>query len=324
MAGSSTAIALRRLCRGRIRGFDSAIVPRGGIASSRIPRNDGVAGLALVIALCLVAFSAPATAQEIITLENGPLRIEIDPAVFNIRFLGFPGGKNFVEPHFVEDRDRKGTGWLDPGGVTTDLIPLEEEDAALRRGQAEVIESSDRHVVLLGAESPDLGIRIKKEIRLDDASPKAYFIVTALSNRAAGPALAVRNNARIPVRSTVRVPKRAGKFSWLQDEAKAPWAIVNSKDYYLVPVPPTSPVKGLVLGGFAAEAQVENASGTWSRRLTLPPTDPARVWNGVTAMCVLDDGSHSYGLSLQGAQAPLTAATPLQLTEEWTFERRGG
>lgn len=106
--------------------------------------------LGLAAAVC----AAPVSAQEIITLENGPLRIEIDPAVFNVRFVGFPGGKNFVEPHFIEERDRSGSMWLDPGGVTTDLIPMEEEDAALRRGPAEVVEASDRHVVLLGAESP--------------------------------------------------------------------------------------------------------------------------------------------------------------------------
>lgn len=278
---------------------------------------------AWLLALFSVLLAVAAPAQEIITLQNGTLRIEIDPALFSIRFLGFPGGKNFVEPHHVEERDRADTAWLDPGGLTTDLIPLEADDPAIRRGPAEVIELSDRHVVLLGAESTALGVRIKKEVRLDNTGPKAYFIVTALSHRAEGPALALRNNARLPVRCTVRVPKAEGKFAPLMDTSQAPWAIVNSKEFHLVPVPPTAPVKGLVLGGFVAEAQVENDSGLWTRRLTLPPTDPARLWNGVTALCVLDDTSRSYGLALQGAQANLTAASPVQLTEEWTFKRRG-
>ena len=146
------------------------------IASSRTPRNDGILLVRLPIycaLVCAFLMMPVASAQDIITLENGPLRIEIDPAVFNVRFVGFPGGKNFVESHHVEERERGGPGWLDPGGVTTDLIPLEAEDAALRRGPAEIIESSDRHVVLLGTESAELGVRIKKEIRLDQAEAKA-------------------------------------------------------------------------------------------------------------------------------------------------------
>lgn len=38
---------------------------------------------------------------ERITLENAAIRIEIDPAVFSVRFAGFPGGKKLsgTQPH---------------------------------------------------------------------------------------------------------------------------------------------------------------------------------------------------------------------------------
>lgn len=269
------------------------------------------------------AWGAEPGAAGLIILQNTALRIELDPALFAVRFVGFPGGNNFVEPHYIEDRDRDGGAWLDPGGLTTDLVPLDVEDAALRRGPAEIIEQDEHHVVLLGKASPALGVRFKKEIRLDGDAARAWFIVTALSDRAEGPGLCVRNSARLPGRSTVRVPKKEGTFGMLQDETKTPWVIVKSLEYWLVPVPPTSPVKQLALGGFNPEIQVENASGVWVRRLTQPPVDETKLWNGVTALCVLDDTTRSYGAALQGAQGPLTAATPLQLTEEWTFQKRG-
>lgn len=280
--------------------------------------------IGITIILCIqTALSATAAAEDgILVLENARIRLEIDPTVFSLRFLGFPGGQNFLEPHFLAERERSGEGWLDPGGLTTDLAPFEEKDAALRRGPAEVIERDEFHVVLLGKASPALGVRLKKEFRLDGADAHVYFLVTALSDRADGPSVALRNTARLPARSTVRVPKHEGAFTPLQDGAKAPWAIVNSKDYWLVPVPPTSPVHDLVLGGFSPEAQVQNESGVWTRRIPVPPADPGKVPGGAMTLCVLDDTTRSYGLSLQGAKGTLCAATPVQLTEEWTFEQR--
>lgn len=281
--------------------------------------RNAIWSVAAVAALC----AAGAGAEEgPVVLENARLRIELDPVLFSVSFIGFPGGVNFVEPQHVDEGARQGKGWLDPGGLTTDLVPLEGQDAALRRGPGEVIERDAAHVVVLGAESEALGVRLKKELRLDGDAARAWYIVTALSTRAEGPSVCVRTGARLAAGATARIPKQGGTFAPMHAEPKAPWAVVNSREYWLVPVPPTARVAGLVLGGVVAGVEVENRSGIWKRRFTQPPTDPARLWNGVTVLCVLDDKTRSYGLSLQGAQAPLTAATPLQLTEEWTFEER--
>jgi len=260
---------------------------------------------------------------EVIVLDNGAIRIEIDPVVFSVRFIGFPGGANFIEPSYLTEPARAGAGWLDPGGLTTDLVPLEVQDAALRRGPAEVLSQESTRVVLLGAESEALGLRLKKEVRIDASAAHAYFIVTALSSRAEGVSLGIRNTVRVPLRSTVRVPRKDTTFAPLPDMPKAPWALVKSVDYWLVPIPPTARVDKMVLGGMSPALDVQNDAGVWSRRLTLPPTDVVRVLNGTNALVVLDDASRSYGASLQGEQGTLGGATPLQLTEEWTLTRRG-
>ena len=275
----------------------------------------------ILIGLAIITLGAAAEDGALV-LENARIRLEIDPVVFSLRFLGFPGGQNFLEPHYLAERERTAEGWLDPGGLTTDLAPFDKKDPALRRGPAEVIEHDEFHVVLLGKTSPALGVRFKKEFRIDGADAHAYYIVTALSERADGPNVTLRNTARLPARSTVRVPKEDGTFTPLQEGTKAAWAIVNSKDYWLVPVPPTSPVHDLVLGGFSADAEVQNESGVWKRRIPLAPVDPGKVPGGATVLCVLDDTSRSYGLCLQGAKGTLCAATPVQFTEEWNFEKR--
>ena len=270
----------------------------------------------------LALLGVGAVGAESIVLDNGVMRIEVDPAVFSVRFVGFPGGANFVEPQYLPEAEQSGKAWLDPGGLTTDLVPLEEQDAALRRGPAEVLSQEPTRVELLGAESAALGLRLKKEIRLDAREARAYYIVTALSSRAEGPTIGIRNTARLPLRSTVRVPRKDTTFAPLQASPKAPWALVKSLEYWLVPIPPTARVEQLVLGGMSPALEVQNDAGLWARRMTLPPTDAAQVLNGTSAIVVLDDATRSYGASLQGARAVVGGATPLQLTEEWTLTKR--
>lgn len=276
-----------------------------------------------LMALSVALAHALATPATPLVLENNALRIEVDPQVFAVRFVGAPGGANFLDPQYLSDAQRQGTEWLDPGGLTTDLVPLEDKDPALRRGPAEVILQEPLRLILLGAESPAMGLRLKKEIRLDPREATAHYIVTALSSRADGPTVALRNTARLPLRSTVRVPRKDTPFAPIPPNDQVPWVLVKSVDFWLVPIPPTARVAPLVLGGMAHAVDVQTDAGVWTRRITRPPTEATRVPGGATALIVLDDTTRSYGASLQGEQALLTGATPLQLTEVWTLHPRG-
>lgn len=210
-----------------------------------------IPSLRRAVAWLFLASGVACAGGDAIVLDNGAMRVEVDTLVFSIRFVGFPGGANFVEPQFLADAARDGSAWLDPGGLTTDLVPMEAHDAALRRGPAEVLVQEPTRVVLLGAESPELGLRLKKEIRLDPSEARAYYIVTALSSRADGPMVAIRNTARLPLRTTVRIPRKGTTFAPNPATEKSPWALVKSVDFWLVPIPPTSKVEALVLGGMS-------------------------------------------------------------------------
>ena len=63
------------------------------------------------IALLLAALGLSSGAAGRV-LENEHVRIEVDPQTFSVRYLGWPGGPNFVSPIYLTPRER-----MEPGLV---------------------------------------------------------------------------------------------------------------------------------------------------------------------------------------------------------------
>lgn len=262
-------------------------------------------------------------AVEPVVLDNGSIRVEFDPQVFSVRFVGLPGGSNYLEPLFVSHEDKKGPGWVDPGGLVTDLIPLQGHDASLRRGPGEIVEQRKDYVAALGPLSGETGLRVKKEIALDPIEAKARFTVTVT---VAGPkpaAFSIRNTARVARGSTLRVEKADGTIRALAGTTNIFPAVVNSNLFWLVPVPPTAPMKNVVLGAFVPRIVHVGNQGIWRRRIVSAPEQAKLAPNESTFLCLLDDTTRSYGAALQGAVAPIEPCCPLVFEEEWTISKRG-
>ena len=130
----------------------------------------------LILLLCLPS-AAP------IALDNSAMRVEVDPRLFSVCFVGLPNRSNFVEPTQPTQEEIEGEGWVDPGGLHTDLVPYQGQDAAIRRGPADVVERTATSVVMLGPVSGTLKVRLKKEIELDEHKPRAVFKVSASPSR---------------------------------------------------------------------------------------------------------------------------------------------
>lgn len=258
-----------------------------------------------------------------IVLENGAVRIEVDPQLFSVQFAGFPGGPNFVDPLRVEDAARTGMEWVDPGGMVTDVFPAAEHDAALRRGPASVEFQDGRSAVLLGPASEKLGIRLKKEIRLAGDEPKARYIVTLLAPSQDEQRWALRNTARVPLRSTIRIDKDKNEIVPMAGLDKLTPAVVRSMQYWLIPIPPTSPMSNVVLGSPVRSFAIENRSGVWTRTMVAPTREESAADAPTPFFCVLDDATRSYGAALQSARQAVTLGDPLVFIEDWQFERRG-
>lgn len=270
-----------------------------------------------LIAICIFC-------SDPVLLENSvSLRVEVDPLIFSVRFLGFSGGRNFLEPLHVSEEERAGKDWLDPGGLVTDLIPGISRDAALRRGPAEVVSQDRLSVVMLGPESPESRLRMRKEIRLSEHLPELTYRVTVLTDGETSSTGALRNTVRLPQGTTLRIRKEMGTLRPLTEGGNVTHAVVQSNLYWLIPVPPTAPIETLLLGAYVPEVTIENADGLWTRRLTGMPDDPGRVPLQSTFLAILDDPTRSYGAALQGWSAEIRSNAPLTLSEEWILKKRG-
>ncbi|GMV90245.1 MAG: hypothetical protein AMXMBFR82_00230 [Candidatus Hydrogenedentota bacterium] len=274
--------------------------------------------MALGLAVCCLI-----SATDPIVLDNGAIRVEIDPAVFSVRFLGVPGGENFLASLPVDDAARESEDWIDPGGLQTDILPYTARDAASRRGPAEIVEHREDYIALLGPPSEQTGMRIKKEIQLLGREPKARFRVTTMRVAGEPGDTALRNTVRLRRGTTIRLLREEGDVRILAGaDAIAP-AVVKSRKYWLIPIPPTSPMDGVILGAFVPTLIVVNDSGSWTRRLVTMPEEAKETPHEATVLCVLDDATGSYGAALQGKLESVANGRVQVLEEEWTVESRG-
>jgi hypothetical protein len=257
-----------------------------------------------------------------LVLENEAIRVEVEPKVFSLRFVGFPGGLNFLEALPLSEKALEQKDWLDPGGLVSDLLPMKERDAALRRGPASVLEHSKTRIVLLGPLSEATGLRLKKELHLYPEAARLRYTVTVLSNRRAPQEVALRNTVRLPAKSTIRTAREAMRLEALAGmETLAP-VVVTSNRYWLIPIPPAGRAKGAVIGGTVGAMSIQNPSGLWKRSAKVDLKEDLQWPAGGPFLCVLDDPSRSYGVALQSPLWKVSTSAPLVFVEEWDFESR--
>ena len=263
------------------------------------------------------------SAESSIVLDNGTVRVVVEPRLFAITFVGFSDKQNFVSPLEVSAATREGNDIADAGGLVCDLIPYDQKDAAVRRGPAEIVEQREDYIAMLGPPSEVSGARIKKEIQLDADAPRAHFRVTAQRVAAEAGSFAIRNTIRLPEKNTVRLERTDGDLRVLAGSDVPYTGVVKSRRYWLIPIPPTKDLRGVVLGADATRMIVVNDSGTWTRKIVEPPVDKSKVPNASPFLCLLDSRTGSYGAALQGATSEIKSGELITLEEEWTFERRG-
>ena len=262
-------------------------------------------------------------ADTSVALDNGTLRVVVEPRLFAITFVGMSGKQNFISPLEVAAAAREGDGVADAGGLVSDLIPYDPKDAAIRRGPAEIIEQRDDYIAMLGPPSAVSGARLKKEIQLDANAPRAHFRVTVQRVAAEAGRFAIRNTIRMPEKNTVRLERTDGDVRVLAGSDVPYTGVVKSRRYWLIPIPPTKDLHGVVLGADATQMIVANDSGTWTRKIVEAPVDKSKVPNASPFLCVLDSRSGSYGVALQGATSEVKSGEFVTFEEEWTFEKRG-
>ncbi len=263
-----------------------------------------------------------ALADPAIVLDNGAIRVEIDPQVFAVRFVGIPGGANFLSPLPAEASARNPDTWVDAGGLQTDLLPFVAKDPAVRRGPAQVIEKRSDYVALLGPASGVSGMRVKKEVQLIGAKPQGRFRVSIMRVGPGEKSVSIRNTARLDAGVTVRLERDEGEPRMLAGSETLTPYIVKSRKYWLIPVPSTSPARGVIVGAVVPTVTVVNKSGVWRRRLVSMPDKSAKLPQSSTVLCLLDDATKTYGVAVQSPSMAVSGGAVAALEEEWEVDWR--
>jgi len=275
------------------------------------------------VILALVTILGAPGLNDPIVLQNRGIRVEVDPDLFTVTHIGTPRGVNFLRPLPVTKAERTGVGWVEAGGLHTDLIPYEGSDPALRRGPAEVVEHTPNRVVLIGPPSKSTPVRLKKEIRIYPGYAKASMTVTVEAVGNATVRCAVRNTARCGPDTSLRIEKSDGAIRPLAGTASPFPSVVKSRRYWIIPIPPTTETSGVVLGAFVPKVTHQNKSGTLTRRILTMPAGSGSVPNRCTFLCLLDDETRCYTSALQGATLEIRPGAPAVFKEEWTIKKRG-
>ncbi len=269
--------------------------------------------MVLSAVMFMALWGAPSDA---VVLDNGAMRIEIDPGRFNVRFVGAPGGDNFLDPVFRAVRAPADAGPPPSGGLITQILPF-PDDAVLANGPAEVLDQGPGYVVLLGPVSPGNGLRVRKEIRLADTEPRAVFTVTVLSEKAGPTAIVIRNEARVPIGSVLRAATGRGPLQVI--EAPGPLDL-QVNNLVSIAVPLADMPYRVVLGALTEALFHVRGRVTWSRQMA-DIHAPGNVFpDQRNAVLELDRPANNYLAAMNGASGRVTSASPVVFREIWVIE----
>ena len=271
--------------------------------------------MATLAALICVVLAEP------IFLDNGKIRIEIEPSLSVIRFIGVPGETNFVDPIYLNEKELTEKSRIDPGGILVDLMPIKGKDPIIIRGPATVIEKREGYVALLGPVSKEHNIRVRKEIQIDRFEARAQYTVTVMMLSSESLKVSLRNKARVPHSMSLRTSQASGKIRALAGTDDIERVVAETKDYWSVQVPPVKHVQGVMLGSFVPEIIQENIDGKrWTRRLVDIPEEKKKFPHRSTFVCTLDTKTQHYASVLQGPEMTITKSSPLVFTEHWAID----
>jgi hypothetical protein len=277
------------------------------------------------IALLLAILGVPASVSGL-ALDNGAIRIEVDPQTYSVRFLGHPGGANFIDPVHLTERQRNGKGLVVPGGVMTDVLPVSEGEAMLRRGPATVIEHTSDYLLLLGPESPSTGLRVKKEYLLDQNSAGLEYRLSVLSSLKEQRAVTIRATAQLPWGGVLKLPKtESGDLVLIRGSYPGISALLSRQDsLYSVSLEeePGRENAVLRLKDFLGVIESARKYGTWTRSATVSSAgeeDPSLP----VAMALIDDYSRTCQVALEVSQAGVNVGAPLVYVERWALTMPG-
>lgn len=270
-------------------------------------------------ALLLWAWSAGA---GVLVLESPQIRLEVDPERFSVRFLGWPGGPNFVEPLHLA-RARQGASMANaPGGISSDVLYLPAERSLLCGGPARVLEHRRDYLLLMGPVSRQNALQVKKEYRIHGEEARLTYKLSVLSSRKEERTVTVRVTAQVPWGGEVRVAGPGSGSARLIRGAYPGFEALRAPgdEGYVVPLGRRRGRELAVVRVPADEMVAARPSGSWRRRCAIAGAG-SEAGADTSLLLLLDDRSFTCRTAFEGRQGGVNVGAPLVYTEEWTLTR---
>lgn len=259
-------------------------------------------------------------AADPLLLENGRVRVELDPALATVVYAGIPGKLNWIGPPEApmgtspDDQKPAFTGFV------SELVAQNGQDMGFQPGPVEIVSQTPLQTVFLGPVSAKYPVRLKTEIQLADTGGKITYTVTAVATDTVPGVFALRNTVRLPQNTTLRINTGDGMFRPLSG-AKTIFPVVSkSFGYWLLTVPTAGLYKNLVLGAHVTQVSLHNSANIWTRF-------PRETFDGVrkylddsNILCRINDETREYRVTLQSPLGEIRADAPLAFQEEWSIE----
>lgn len=282
----------------------------------------GVMSLLIICAALPGILTSDAGAPVI--LDNGRVRLEVDPQLFGVRFAGMSGGPNFLDTAYIGDAPRPDRPGSEVGGYVVDVLPAAGEPGTRRHEPAEIVEHDAHYVLLLGPEDPESQWRVKKEFFLERDSATVRCRTALLTSRKAERRGGLRLTAQVARTGTVMLPRAGGEIGLYWGAFPGLAELRDGKeDWVRIPVTGRGRDARAVLVAPVTAMVMEAPFGRWTRRLESPEAGGGQEGRG-RMFVVVDDPAHVCQVTLEVTGTGINAGAPLVVEELWTFESGEG
>ena len=269
--------------------------------------------------ILLMSLVAPCFAEGVV-LENRAIRIEIDPQTFSLRYVGRPGGPNFLDPVYLTERQRNEGGWIAPGGFISDVLPVSARDPAMRRGPATVIEQRSDYVLLMGPLSLRNQLQVKKEYILPRDGDVLTYKLSILSPMKTPHDVSVRITAQLRWSGQISFPKPVHGPPRLVHGRYPEWnGIMGQADkFYAIPLAERSGRDRAVLRSRINQVSITDGNVIWTRSASVTSAGEAES-RAVDFFALIDDQSNICQIAFEARQSGVNVGAPLVYVETWTL-----
>ena len=263
--------------------------------------------LYMMVSLLLGAAPAP------VVLENAAVRIEVDPQLLAVRYLGAPDGPNLVESLHVENRQRRQPEGVDTGGVTWQVT---EGGAPLSFGPADVVAHSEQRIVLLTSRNEESHLRLKVEFVLEGESPEVAMRATVTTDEP-GSTLPVALRCAFRVRPGALAGSFVAQAPVLYAlDKQGPGTPVNQWDGILFDAGAIGS-QPLLVSSMGSSVSMERSGYRVMRVLPEGAAPSASYANAKNLHGVSDPRSQTYGIIMESPKAQVGPTSPLVYREVW-------